>query len=165
MGIPDTPARASPSATRYRSGDTLAPTVRPGRGTRFWLGGALRATRPTSPVADALGLTRRCQRSTCVTAVLPAPMRGRKNSFLHTTSQQGLHDAENRNTYRRNAYRRLVQTSTERGDGESDNGQCERHPLPSLRTPVKCLVLNSLAISAVFHFLLKCCQKNSREPL
>ena len=29
-----------------------------------------------SPVADALGLTRRCQRSTCVTAALPVPMRG-----------------------------------------------------------------------------------------
>ena len=33
------------------------------------------------PVTDVLGRIRRCQRSTCVTAVLPAPRRGWENSF------------------------------------------------------------------------------------
>ena len=32
-----------------------------------------------SPVTDVLGRTRRCQRSTCVDAVLPAPRRGKRN--------------------------------------------------------------------------------------
>ena len=32
-----------------------------------------------SPVTDVLGRIRRCQRSTCVTAVLPAPKRGNRN--------------------------------------------------------------------------------------
>ena len=32
-----------------------------------------------SPVTDDIGLTRRCQRSTCVAAALPAPRRGREN--------------------------------------------------------------------------------------
>ena len=31
-----------------------------------------------SPMTDAVGRIRRCQRSTCVTAALPAPMRGKK---------------------------------------------------------------------------------------
>ena len=32
-----------------------------------------------SPVTDAIGRIRRCQRSTCVTAALPAPKRGKRN--------------------------------------------------------------------------------------
>ena len=32
-----------------------------------------------SPVTDVLGRIRRCQRSTCVTAALPAPKRGKRN--------------------------------------------------------------------------------------
>ena len=34
-----------------------------------------------SPVTDAIGRIRRCQRSTCVDAVLPAPRRGKKNQY------------------------------------------------------------------------------------
>ena len=33
------------------------------------------------PVADDVGLIRRCQRSTCVAAALPAPMRGKKTNY------------------------------------------------------------------------------------
>ena len=36
---------------------------------------------PFRPVADDAGLTRRCQRSTCVTAALPAPRRGWKINY------------------------------------------------------------------------------------
>ena len=34
-----------------------------------------------SPVTDAIGLIRRCQRSTCFAAALPAPMRGKEKSI------------------------------------------------------------------------------------
>ena len=63
--------------------------VRPsasGRVARFWLrrndnfGQTVFVIR-FSPVADDVGLTRRCQRSICVTAALPVPMRGRKIHF------------------------------------------------------------------------------------
>ena len=42
-----------------------------------------------SPVADDVGLIRRCQRSTCVAAVLPAPMRGKENHAIADSTQWG----------------------------------------------------------------------------
>ena len=66
-----------------------APTVRPGRVTRFW---------PFGPVADDVGLTRRYQRSTCVTAALPAPRQERENSLL---SRRFCRDLSS-NSYRTN---------------------------------------------------------------
>ena len=67
--------------------------VRPsasGRVARFWLMDCktLRfaykrrdAASPLRPVADDIGLTRRYQRSICVTAALPAPRQGRKINY------------------------------------------------------------------------------------
>ena len=90
---------------------------------------------------------------------------GKGNSFCRPAPQQGLHNAKNRNSNCRDADRRLVQTSTECGNRKSDNGQCERHPLTSFRTSIKCLMLDSLSFPAVIHFLLKRGQEELERPL
>ena len=45
------------------------------------LGQTVFVTSAFSPVTDAIGRIRRCQRSTCVAAALPAPMRGKEKSI------------------------------------------------------------------------------------
>lgn len=42
-----------------------------------------------SPVADDVGLIRRCQRSTCVAAAIPAPRRGKENHAIADSTQCG----------------------------------------------------------------------------
>ena len=48
-----------------------------------------------SPVTDAIGRIRRCQRSTCVTATLPMPRRGKKNQYTRDFPSNSWNDSTN----------------------------------------------------------------------
>ena len=55
--------------------------------------------RPFGPVADALGLTRRYQRSICVAAALPVPRRGRKAQYVNDVHGLRFDGSPSNNAY------------------------------------------------------------------